>query len=95
MIQKFNEYSKSLNTKPFKRVLDFFKKEGNKTPINIKKRPDKYQTAKFNGIVYEVKVGEYKFEFIAYDGSTDTENSLIRTIDEVLYKKDQINPDYK
>jgi hypothetical protein len=66
--------------KPFKRVLDYFKKENKNIKIIITRKPQKEQNAQFDGIKYNVKVGETDFEFIAYDGSTNTENILLRSI---------------
>lgn len=66
--------------KPFKRVLDYFKEEDKNIKIVITRKPPKEQDAQFGGIKYNVNVGNTKFEFTAYDGSTDTENILIRSI---------------
>jgi hypothetical protein len=81
---------------PFKRVIQYFKKESPNAKISIKRRAEKKQTADFGGKNYEVTVNKYKFEFTAYDGSTATENSLLRTIGSVLDngKSYEENPDY-
>lgn len=81
----------------FSRVKTYFKKESPNTKIAIKRRADRFQKAQFGGIAYEVKVGIYKFEFVAYDGSTATENQLLRSIGSILDngKKTETNPDFK
>ena len=99
-IQTLDEFifeSRKKRDNHFSRVKKYWKKEAPDVKIGIKKRANKYQTAKFGGINFEIKVGEYKFEFTAYDGSTDTENQLLRTIGNIIDdgRHRTENPDFK
>jgi hypothetical protein len=60
------------------------KKDSPKVKVSVKRMADKKQDAQFGGIKYLVTVDNYKFYFTAYDGSSSTENQLLRSIGNVV-----------
>ena len=83
-IKLFEQFLENINETAFSGVLQYFKKETPNTKISIKKAPKKAQTARFGGIVYDVKVDDYKTTYTAYDNSSQEENILLRTIGNII-----------